>query len=159
MFLGHNRRRFRNMRLQRRFPKMKAVPVAILFLLLAALTAPPQTRDNGQLGVVYFWKAKPGKLEEYNKYIREFAEPIDEEARRGGAFLSVTTYVSNRPDAPWTHMRVFLLKDRAQLQGLSAALDAAKLRLHPDKRRRAEWRPSPPFLRDFVSQEEVEILR
>ena len=111
------------------------------------------------MGAVYFWKAKPGKLEEYNKYIREFAEPIDEEARRGGAFLSVTTYVSNRPDAPWTHMRVFLLKDRAQLQGLSAALDAAKLRFHPDEAQRAQKDAYAATLRDFVSQEEVEILR
>ena len=138
---------------------MKILSLAVPFLVVAALAAPPQTRDNGHVGVVYFWKAKPGKLEEYNKYIREFAEPIDEEARRGGAFLSVTTYVSNRPDAPWTHMRVFLLKDRAQLQGLSAALDAAKLRLHPDETQRAQKDAYAATLRDFVSQEEVEILR
>jgi len=137
---------------------MKAAPVALLFLVLAALAAPPQSPEASHVGVVYFWKAKPGKLEEYNKYIREFAEPIDEEARRGGAFLSVTTYVSNRPDAPWTHMRVFLLKDRAQLQGLSAALDAAKLRFHPDEAQRAQKDAYAATLRDFVSQEEVEIL-
>ena len=147
------------MPIRRRLWNIKAVPVAILFLVLAALAAPPQSREHSRVGVVYFWKAKPGKLEEYNKYIREFAEPIDEEARRGGAFLSVTTYVSNRPDAPWTHMRVFLLKDRAQLQGLSAALDAAKLRLHPDEAQRAQKDAYAATLRDFVSQEEVEILQ
>ena len=137
---------------------MKALSVAALFLVLAALASPPQSPEDSHVGAVYFWKAKPGKLEEYNKYIREFAEPIDEEARRGGAFLSVTTYVSNRPDAPWTHMRVFLLKDRAQLQGLSAALDAAKLRLHPDETQRAQKDAYAATLRDFVSQEELEIL-
>ena len=138
---------------------MKALSVAALFLVLAALASPPQSPEDSHVGAVYFWKAKPGKLEEYNKYIREFAEPIDEEARRGGAFLSVTTYVSNRPDAPWTHMRVFLLKDRAQLQGLSAALDAAKLRLHPDDTQRAQKDAYAATLLDFVSPEEVEILR
>ena len=137
---------------------MKALSVAALFLVLAALASPPQSPEDSHMGAVYFWKAKPGKLEEYNKYIREFAEPIDEEARRGGAFLSVTTYVSNRPDAPWTHMRIFVLKDRTQLQGLSAALDTAKLRLHPDEAQRAQKDAYAATLRDFVSQEEVEIL-
>src|SRR5438552_2084645 len=62
---------------------MKALSVAALFLVLAALASPPQSPEDSHVGAVYFWKAKPGKLEEYNKYIREFAEPIDEEARRG----------------------------------------------------------------------------
>ncbi len=137
---------------------MKIPSLAALFLVLAAWAAPPQSPEDSHVGVVYFWKAKPGKLEEYNKYIREFAEPIDEEARRGWAFLSVTTYISTRPDAPWTHMRVFVLKDRVQLQGLSAALDAAKLRLHPDEAQRAQKDAYAATLRDFVSQEEVEIL-
>ena len=147
------------MPLRRRLWNMKVVPVAVPFLVVAALAGPPHSREDSQVGVVYFWKAKPGKLEEYNKYIREWAEPIDMDARRHGAFLSVTTYVSTRPDVAWTHMRVFVLKDRAQLQGLSAALDAAKLRLHPDQAQRAQQDAYAATLRDFVSQEEVEILR
>jgi len=42
---------------------------------------------------------------------------------------------------------------------LSAALDAAKLRLHPDEAQRAQKDAYAATLRDFVSQEEVEILR
>ena len=51
-------------------------------------------RTNGAtLAQIYFWRAKPGKLEEYTRYIRERAEPIDEDARRSGAFVSVTTWL------------------------------------------------------------------
>jgi hypothetical protein len=138
---------------------MKVASAALVFLVLGALAAPPQAREDARIGVVYFWKAKEGKLEAYNRYIREFAEPIDEEARRAGAFVSVTTYVQTRPDAAWTHMRLFLLKDRAQVQGLSAGLDAAKLRLHPDEAQRARQDAYAATLRDFVAQEEVEVLR
>src|SRR2546428_13703735 len=105
---------------------MKVLSVAAFFLVVAALAAPPQTREDSHLGAVYFWKAKPGKLEEYNKYIREFAEPIDEEARRGGALPPVPTYASHRPDAPPAHTRVFLFRDPAHPPWFSAALAAAE---------------------------------
>ncbi|MGE5101254.1 MAG: serine hydrolase, partial [Deltaproteobacteria bacterium] len=39
------------------------------------------------LAQVYFWRARSGKLEEYTRYIRDIAEPIDHEAQRAGAFL------------------------------------------------------------------------
>ena len=52
------------------------------------------------LAQIYFWRAKPGKLEEYTRYIREHAEPIDNEARRAGAFLSVTTYMASDTTVP-----------------------------------------------------------
>lgn len=107
---------------------------------------------------VYFWKAKPGKLDEYNRYIREFAEPIDMDAGRRGAFISVTTYVNPRPDAPWTHMRVFLLRDRAQQSGLAAALDAAKLRLHPDEAERSRMTSYAETLRDLAGHETLDVM-
>src|ERR1051326_8545836 len=126
-------------------PKCWLLAAALLtFALQAKSTPAPQaaaaaehaTASSGTVAEVYFWKAKPGKLDDYNRYIREFAEPIDMDAGRHGAFVSVTTYVNPRADAPWTHMRVFLLRDRTQQAGLAAALDAAKLRLHPDEAER-----------------------
>src|SRR5262249_1689455 len=90
--------------------------------------AAPRVAEGGGIAPIYYWKAKPGKLEEYNRYIREIAEPIDGEARQRGAFISVTTYMSRKPDSPWTHMRIFILKDREQLENLSKALDAAGAR-------------------------------
>ena len=109
--------------------------------------------------MVYYWKAKGGRLEEYNRYIREVAEPIDAEGQRRGAFLSVTTFVSQRQDGPWTHMRIFILKDRSQLEGLSAALDAAGVRLEPDEKKRKARSEYAATLRDFAGQEILDILR
>lgn len=70
----------------------------------------------GSIAEVYYWKAKPGKLDDYNHYIKTVAEPVDFEARRAGAFLSITTYVSHNPDSPWTHMRIFVLNEKEQAQ-------------------------------------------
>jgi hypothetical protein len=119
---------------------------------------PAAAAASGTIAEVYFWKAKPGKLDDYNRYIREFAEPIDMDAGRHGAFVSVTTYVNPRSDAPWTHMRVFLLRDRAQQAALAAALDAAKLRLHPDEAERARMAAYSETLRDLAAHETLDVM-
>ena len=111
------------------------------------------------LAQIYFWRAKPGKLEEYTRYIRERAEPIDAEARRGGAFISVTTYQASDTTVPWTHMRVFLLRDSTQLRGLGEALTAAGARLQPDSIKRREQSEYSATLRDRVGATVVEIVR
>mgnify|MGYP001583552823 CR=1 FL=1 len=135
---------------------------AILLMLTALLAVAASTvasaQERGTLALVYYWKAKPGQLESYNRYIREVAEPIDEEARSRGAFLSVTTFVSQKPDGPWTHMRVFVLRDKAQLDGLSKALDAAGAALEPDEAKRKARSEYAATLRDLVAQEVVAIL-
>src|SRR5437764_13442398 len=63
------------------------------------------------LAQLYYWRAKPGMIAAYGEYIRTVAQQIDEDARRHGAFISVTTYQSRDTLSPWTHMRVFLLRD------------------------------------------------
>src|SRR5215471_20693602 len=110
--------------------------VFVLAFVLILLSAGKSADNNGTIAEVYYWKAKAEKLEEYNRYIRDYAAPIDGEARRRGAFISVTTYVSGKPDSPWTHMRVFVLRDQKQQEGLEKALDDAKLRLHSDEQER-----------------------
>jgi len=80
--------------------------------------AAPSAASRGSLARVYYWRAKPGKLAEYTDYITKIAEPIDHEAQRRGAFISVTTFASRDTTTPWTHMRVFVLRDSAQLAGL-----------------------------------------
>lgn len=115
--------------------------------------------SGGSMAVVYYWKAKPGKLDDYNRYIKTVAEPVDFEARRGGAFVSITTYVSRQPDAPWTHMRIFVLKDREQAANLEKALDGAGLRVQPDESKRKANQDLAATLRDLVGHEEVEILK
>jgi hypothetical protein len=123
-----------------------------------AATQPSATSGAGAVAEVYFWKAKPGKFEEYTRYIRDFAEPIDRDAQRHGAYISVTTYVNLRTDAPWTHMRVFVLRDRAQQAALGAELDAARLRLHPDEAERARAAAYAETLRELAGHETVEVL-
>ncbi len=149
---------------------MRRLPAFVLvaLLLCASLSAKrnantpparaPKGATPGAIAEVYFWKAKPGKLDDYNRYIREFAEPIDHEAQSRGAFVSVTTYMATKPDAPWTHMRIFILRDAAQQQALAKALDDAKLRLHPDEQERNRQAAYAETLRELVSHETPQIM-
>jgi hypothetical protein len=135
-----------------------AKAVAFVCILPLIISPRAEAQERASLAVVYYWKAKTGKLAEYNAYIKEYAEPIDEEARKSGAFISVTTFVSQRDSSQWTHMRVFMLKDSVQLQNLSAALQTAGIRLEPDEGRRRKRSEYSATLRDFVGQEVLKIL-
>lgn len=115
--------------------------------------------SGATLAQIYFWRARPGKLDEYTRYIRERAEPIDAEARRSGAFISVTTYQASDTTVPWTHMRVFLLRDSTQLRGLGDALTAAGARLEPDSVKRRQQSDYSATLRDRVGATVVNIVR
>ena len=114
---------------------------------------------TGTIAQIYYWRAKPGKFEEYTRYVRDVAEPIDAEAHRRGAFVSVTTYMTQDTASAWTHMRVFILRDSAQLRGLSAALDSAGMRLEPDSVKRRERGQYSATLRDRVGAITTGILR
>jgi hypothetical protein len=114
---------------------------------------------TGTLAQVYYWKARPGMLDAYNRYITEVAEPIDAEAQRQGAFVNVTTYQSRDTLTPWTHMRVFILRDSAQLLGLSTALDAAGRKLEPDSLKRRVRGEYAATLRDRVGGALLTIVR
>jgi hypothetical protein len=133
--------------------------VASLLVVVLAMAGYGIEHSEGTVAQVYFIKAKPGKMEEYNRYIREVAGPIDEAAKRNGAYLSLTTLISTKPDSPWTHMRIFVLKDRAQLTNLQKALDNAKLKLEPDAARRKARDDYAATLRDFVSSEVLDVFR
>jgi hypothetical protein len=73
--------------------------------------------------------------------------------------VSVTTYVSRDTASPWTHMRIFLLRDSAQLRGLSAALDAAGRRLEPDSVKRRVRGEYSATLRDRVGSALLAVMR
>ncbi len=122
---------------------------------IARVTAAP----GATLAQVYLWRARPGKFEEYSRYVRESAEPIDREAQRADAFLDVTTFAVNDSTVPWTHMRVFLLRDSTQLRGLSAALTAAGVRLEPDSVRRRLKGEYSATLRDRVGSTVTQLLK
>ena len=124
-----------------------------------AASDPSQAAESATLAQIYFWRAKPEKLDEYTRYIRERAEPIDAEARRAGAFISVTTYQASDTTVPWTHMRVFLLRDSTQLRGLGDALTAAGARLEPDSVKRRLQSEYSATLRDRVGSAVVSIVK
>lgn len=119
-------------------------------------TAP--SRPVASLAQVYYWRAKPGMIAAYSAYIRDVAQPIDEDARRHGAFLSVTTYQSHDTLSSWTHMRVFLLRDSAQLASLGAELNAAGARVEPDSAKRRARSEYAATLRDAAGTAVLEII-
>src|SRR5262245_45929908 len=67
--------------------------------------------------VAFYWRAKPGRLDAYNEYIRSVAVPIDEDARRHGVFEELRT-VTPAPGTTtdWTHLRMFSVKKLAAVE-------------------------------------------
>ena len=118
-----------------------------------------ETRAPGTIAQIYYWRTKPGKFDEYTRYVRDVAEPIDEEAHRRGAFITLTTYMTQDTASAWTHMHIFILRDSAQLLGLSAALESARRRLEPDSVKRSQRSQYLATLRDRVGAATVAILR
>ena len=94
----------------------------------------------------------------YNSYIRDVAEPIDEDARQRGAFISVVTLQATDTLSAWTHMRMFLLRDSAQLRGLGTALDEAGRRLEPDSVKRRQRGEYAATLRDRIGSAVLTIV-
>jgi hypothetical protein len=128
----------------------------LCFLLLCAADAAAQA--DGPVYVAYFWRAKPGMLDQYNDYIKNTAERIDEDARKAGVFEEVVTVTPSQLGTStaitdWTHLRIFKLKNRAAAEALSKGLDAATLRVVPDENQRKRNSERSGTLRDFVRQE------
>ena len=118
----------------------------------------PTTSSAASIAQVYYWRAKPGLTAAYSAYIRDVAQAIDEDARQHGAFIAVTTYQSRDTLSPWTHMRVFWLRDSAQLASLGAALNAAGVRTEPDSARRKARSDYAATLRDAAGSAVLDIL-
>jgi hypothetical protein len=126
---------------------------------IAPVRAQTSARD-GAVFVAYFWRAKPGQIDAYNDYIRKTAEPIDEDARRAGAFEEVRT-VTPAPGVTtdWTHLRIFRVKNMAAADALGAALDAATARVVPNEATRKANSERSAGLRDLVRREVWAELR
>ncbi len=133
---------------------------ALLVPPSATAGQPPAAAVDAPVFVAYYWRAKPGKLQEYGDYIKNTAEAIDESARRAGVFEEVRT-VTPAPGTvtDWTHLRMFRLKNAAAEQALGAGLDAATLRVVPDEATRKANRERSTGLRDLVRREVWTQLR
>ena len=107
--------------------------------------------------VAYYWRARPGRAQEYNDYIRTVAERIDESARMAGVFEDVRTVLPEKGEKgelpEWTHLRIFRLKNRAAVDRLGAGLDAATARVVPDEAQRKANSARSAELRDLVRRE------
>jgi hypothetical protein len=118
---------------------------------------------EGAAFVAYYWKARPGRLQEYNDYIRKTAEPIDEDARRAGVFEEVRTVMPTpAPDGAlpeWTHLRIFRLKSLAAVAQLGPGLDAATARVVPSEAQRKANTARSADLRDLLRREVWTELR
>jgi hypothetical protein len=122
-----------------------------------------QSPGDAPAYVAYYWRARPGRLEEYSAYIKGTAEKIDEDARRAGVFLEVTTVLATpNPDGTkpdWTHLRIFKVKNLAAVDDLGPGLDAATLRVVPDEAQRKANSARSADLRDAVRREVWSTLR
>jgi cellulase/cellobiase CelA1 len=138
---------------------------ALLMALIAGVLLPidlaaQAPTASGAVFVAYFWRAKPGQADAYSEYIRTIAEPIDEDARRAGAFDEVRTVMpAAGVTTDWTHLRIFRLKNAAAADALGAALDAATARVVPDEAKRTANSERSAGLRDFVRREVWTELR
>ena len=134
--------------------------IAIAALSSNQAFAQQAAASGGAVFVAYYLRAKPGQVDAYNDYIRRTAEPIDENARKNGAFEEVRT-VTPAPGvtADWTHLRIFRLKNMAAAEALGAALDAATARVVPDEATRKANSERSATLRDFVRREVWTELR
>ena len=127
--------------------------LAAIALLIASPAIYAQSSEPSVF-VAYFWHAKPGQVETYNEYIRTVAVPIDEDARRAGAFEEVRTVTAaSGTTGEWTHLRIFRVRNAEQARALGSALDAATARMVPDEAKRKANSERAATLRDFVRQE------
>ena len=137
-----------------------ALALVVTTLTPGIVAAQASPARDGSVFVAYYWKARPGKLDEYTDYIKNTAEAIDEAARKAGVFEEVRT-VTPAPGTvtDWTHLRIFRLKDGAAEQALGAGLDAATLRVVPDEAKRKANSERSAGLRDLVRREVWTALR
>jgi hypothetical protein len=104
--------------------------------------------------VAFYWRAKPGRLDAYNEYIRSVAVPIDEDARRHGVFEELRTVVPTAgTTTDWTHLRIFRVKSLAAVDTFQAGMDAATARVVPDEAQRKANTDRSAGLRDAVRRE------
>src|SRR5438876_4159425 len=95
---------------------MRRIVTIALLLVGVAGEAPrgQQAPSEPAAFVAFYWRAKPGRLDAYNDYIRNVAVPIDEDARRHGVFEELRTVMpAPVTTTDWTHLRVFRVRNFA----------------------------------------------
>src|SRR5262245_39497169 len=140
---------------------MRPVVIVVLLLAGAGIEAPRgQQSSDPPAFVAFYWRAKPGRLDAYNEYIRSVAVPIDEDARRHGVFEELRTVVpAPGTTTDWTHLRIFRVRNLAAAETFQAGMDAATARVVPDEAQRKANSERSAGLRDAVRREVWTELR
>jgi len=144
---------------------MKSMPLIVMLALLPTVGADdapqgPQPSQEPAASVAFYWRAKPGRLDAYNDYIRSVAVPIDEDARRHGVFEELRTVMpAPGTTSDWTHLRIFRVKNLAAVETFQAGMDAATARVVPDEAQRKANSERSAGLRDAVRREVWTELR
>src|SRR5262245_4338943 len=138
------------------------VAAASALLLAGAVGERPRAQQPPEPAafVAFYWRAKPGRLDAYNDYIRAVAVPIDKDARRAGVFeelRTVTPAAGTTTDC--THLRIFRVKNLAAADTFQAGKDAATARVVPDEAQRKANSERSAGLRDAVRREVWTELR
>jgi len=141
---------------------MRRIAMIALLLTVAAGEAPrgQQPPPEPAAFVAFYWRAKPGRLDAYNEYIRSVAVPIDEDARRHGVFEELRTVMpAPGTTTDWTHLRIFRVRNLAATETFQAGMDAATARVVPDEAQRKANSERSAGLRDAVRREVWTELR
>lgn len=144
-----------------RIPRSSLVAAALAISMTASRAEGPalaQDREaprKAAIAQILYFKAKPGKLDAYNRYIHDIAAPIDEDARKAGAFVGLTTLVNPDPNATWSHMRLFTFESREQLAAFSRKMDEATARVVTSEAQRQVNAALSASLRDRVGESVV----
>ena len=107
---------------------------------------------------IIYWRARPGQLDAYSRYLHEHVEPIDEAARQSGVLRSYATWIDSTPGATWTHMRLFVFDDVAQRDVMKDGLARIAAQLTPDATQRAQRAALAETLRDKAGEQDLDSL-
>lgn len=105
-----------------------------------------------------YWRALPGQMQAYTDYLRDEVEPVDDEARRRGALSSFETLIDPRPDAPWTHMRLFVFDTPAQRDSMVQAFAQIMAERQPDPALRQARAERAARLRERIGEADYDLL-
>ena len=134
-----------------------------------------------------WFRAAPGRHDEYSAYLHDHVEPIDREAVREGALLDMITLLNPTGDAEegshhdgtpadspaakdrkpgaaanpahgWTHLRIFLFDSAEQRAAVKSAFARIAPRLEPDGTLRESRKAAGTALRSLVAEQDVDLL-